>query len=187
MTKKQLIKYLEQKQKETLSMCREQFDKLACEYQSEFEKKIELEKYASEISKAIANLEKQYYIFVKNVEHICEENKNFNVGFYHGYSSIPGFLGNWNTKSQVMDNLLHNMRDKSASKLKIEDDRIKALDAIKSEYSKLICNVQAMKNAKQAIDYLQSLGFEIDEPKNEDITALATPIDTKWLFIKKEE
>lgn len=69
---------------------------------------------------------------------------------------------------------------------------IKWLEA-KREEAIVIANVQNMKNAKLAMEYLTGLGFDltslIEEDKNPVTTALAVEVDTRFLFIggKKDE
>ena len=67
------------------------------------------------------------------------------------------------------------------------------ISGIKSNYANVIANVQNMKNAKLAMEYLTGLGFDltslIEEDKNPVTTALAVEVDTRFLFIggKKDE
>ena len=67
------------------------------------------------------------------------------------------------------------------------------ISGIKSNYTNVIANVQNMKNAKLAMEYLTGLGFDltslIEEDKNPVTTALAVEVDTRFLFIggKKDE
>ena len=60
-------------------------------------------------------------------------------------------------------------------------------------YRNVIANVSNMKNAKLAMEYLKSLGFDLSDlvkaDENPVTTALSVEVDTRFLFIggKKNE
>ena len=45
----------------------------------------------------------------------------------------------------------------------------------------------ACKNAKEAEEYVRSLGFELPVTENNGCTTLAAPINTAYLFYGKEK
>lgn len=62
---------------------------------------------------------------------------------------------------------------------------------IEKNYINVIANVESMKNAKTAVEYLEKLGFDLSaliEADNHPVTtALTVEVDTKFLFIGGEK
>ena len=69
--------------------------------------------------------------------------------------------------------------------------RSETLREIKKNYTNVIANVESMKNAKTAVEYLEKLGFDLSaliEADNHPVTtALTVEVDTKFLFIGGEK
>jgi 3-dehydroquinate synthase class II len=61
------------------------------------------------------------------------------------------------------------------------------LAGIEDNYRNVIANVQNMKNAKVALEYLKELGFDtsslIEADNSPVTTALSVAVDTRFLFI----
>ena len=59
------------------------------------------------------------------------------------------------------------------------------------EYRRVIINVKSLKTVKLGVEYLESLGFDLTELKEADqkplVTALSVPINTDYLFIKRDD
>ena len=64
--------------------------------------------------------------------------------------------------------------------MKLED---KSVVEVKKTYETVIQNVTALKNVKQALEYVKELGFEVPEeaPKQAD---LMVPVDARFLIVK---
>lgn len=62
-------------------------------------------------------------------------------------------------------------------------------DSIHRNYASLRGNIKLLKNAKEAVEYMKSLGINVSDLESLDVpttcTALSTNIDTKYLFISK--
>lgn len=62
---------------------------------------------------------------------------------------------------------------------------------IEKNYINVIANVESMKNAKTAVEYLEKLGFDllalIEADNHPVTTALTVEVDTKFLFIGGEK
>lgn len=110
------------------------------------------------------------------------------------YGSVTYKLNNLISKYEIRDGLLKEFEDKRTPLVKsIIARKNDLISGIKSNYANVIANVQNMKNAKLAMEYLTGLGFDltslIEEDKNPVTTALAVEVDTRFLFIggKKDE
>lgn len=190
MTKRQLIKWLEGKRDEAIrEVCSQATDTLNT-YYTDRNAKIELEETASEIADLMKQASDKVDAFRAKVKasypdaDIC--------GGYYG--SVTYKLNNLISKYEIRDGLLKEFEDMRTPLVKsIIARKNELISGIKSNYTNVIANVQNMKNAKLAMEYLTGLGFDltslIEEDKNPVTTALAVEVDTRFLFIggKKDE
>lgn len=94
------------------------------------------------------------------------------------------------TKRQIIK-WLESQSEKALAEVETQSE--KALKGITDNYRNVIANVSNMKNAKLAMEYLKSLGFDLSDlvkaDENPVTTALSVEVDTRFLFIggKKNE
>lgn len=190
MTKRQLIKWLEAKREEAIGeVCSQATDTLNT-YCTDRNAKIELKETASEIADLMEQISDKVDAFRAKVKASYPDADIF--GGYYG--SLTYKLNNLFSKYEICDGLLKEFNDEKTPLVKsIIARKNELISSIKSNYTNVIVNVQNMKNAKLAMEYLTGLGFDltslIEEDKNPVTTALAVEVDTRFLFIggKKDE
>lgn len=190
MTKRQLIKWLEAKREEAIGeVCSQATDTLNT-YYTDRNTKIELEETASEIANLMKQVSDKVDAFKAKVK-ASYPDADISGGYY---GSVTYKLNNLISKYEIRDGLLKKFEDKRTPLVKsIIARKNDLISGIKSNYANVIANVQNMKNAKLAMEYLTGLGFDltslIEEDKNPVTTALAVEVDTRFLFIggKKDE
>lgn len=190
MTKRQLIKWLEAKREEAIGeVCSQATDTLNT-YYTDRNTKIELEETASEIANLMKQVSDKVDAFKAKVKASYPDADI--SGVYYG--SVTYKLNNLISKYEIRNGLLKEFEDKRTPLVKsIITRKNDLISGIKSNYANVIANVQNMKNAKLAMEYLTGLGFDltslIEEDKNPVTTALAVEVDTRFLFIggKKDE
>lgn len=190
MTKRQLIKWLEAKREEAIGeVCSQATDTLNT-YYTDRNTKIELEETASEIANLMKQASDKVDAFKAKVK-ASYPDADISGGYY---GSVTYKLNNLISKYEIRDGLLKKFEDKRTPLVKsIIARKNDLISGIKSNYANVIANVQNMKNAKLAMEYLTGLGFDltslIEEDKNPVTTALAVEVDTRFLFIggKKDE
>ena len=190
MTKRQLIKWLEAKREEAIGeVCSQATDTLNTYYTNR-NAKIELEETASEIADLMKQASDKVDTFKAKVKTSYPDADI--SGAYYG--SITYKLNNLISKYEIREGLLKEFEDMRTPLVKsIITRKNELISGIKSNYTNVIANVQNMKNAKLAMEYLTGLGFDltslIEEDRNPVTTALAVEVDTRFLFIggKKDE
>lgn len=190
MTKRQLIKWLEAKREEAIGeVCSQATDTLNT-YYTDRNTKIELEETASEIANLMKQASDKVDAFKAKVK-ASYPDADISGGYY---GSVTYKLNNLISKYEIRDGLLKEFEDERTPLVKsIIARKNDLISGIKSNYANVIANVQNMKNAKLAMEYLTGLGFDltslIEEDKNPVTTALAVEVDTRFLFIggKKDE
>ena len=88
------------------------------------------------------------------------------------------------TRNYTADRFINNYNDSELVTLKRA--RRDKEDEIHREYLNVFNNAMLIKPAKR-VEYLKSLGFEVEELQGVTCTAVAVPIDKNNLFISTEE
>lgn len=87
--------------------------------------------------------------------------------------------------------IMKDFTDGTDALRQLKAKRSETLREIEKNYTNVIANVESMKNAKAAVEYLEKLGFDLSaliEADNHPVTtALTVEVDTKFLFIGGEK
>lgn len=158
MTKRQLIKWLEAKREEAIGeVCSQATDTLNT-YYTDRNTKIELEETASEIADLMKQASDKVDAFKAKVK-ASYPDADISGGYY---GSVTYKLNNLISKYEIRDGLLKEFEDKRTPLVKsIIARKNDLISGIKSNYANVIANVQNMKNAKLAMEYLTGLGFDL--------------------------
>ena len=110
------------------------------------------------------------------------------------YGSISYKLANMSSQAEIRSCLLKEFEDgRTEIRKGIKARKNEMIKGITDNYRNVIANVSNMKNAKLAMEYLKSLGFDLSDlvkaDENPVTTALSVEVDTRFLFIggKKNE
>lgn len=179
MTKRQIIKWLESQSEKALAEVETQSEKALNTYYAERNERIGLEDTATSIA---ALMQQAYSLTESFKEKVKAEYPGVDTlcGYY---GSISYKLGNMSSQAEIRSCLLKEF----------EDGRNEMIKGITDNYRNVIANVSNMKNAKLAMEYLKSLGFDLSDlvkaDENPVTTALSVEVDTRFLFIggKKNE
>ena len=164
MTKRQIIKWLESQSEKALAEVETQSEKALNTYYAERNERIGLEDTAT----AISALMQQAYSLTESFKE--------------------------KVKAEIRSCLLKEFEDGRTDIRKgIKARKNEMIKGITDNYRNVIANVSNMKNAKLAMEYLKSLGFDLSDlvkaDENPVTTALSVEVDTRFLFIggKKNE
>ncbi|MBO5921932.1 MAG: hypothetical protein J6Q48_06045 [Bacteroidaceae bacterium] len=186
MTKKQLIKWLENKQHEAIETAKEKFSEMMDEYITKRNEIMKLDETASQIAELISKADDIVDAWKKDIEKKCGVDTTVNY-----YSSLKSRLSYILTTEEVKKYMLYEFVDSSTSIRTIKKKNDEVIDGINKNYINVIANVQNLKDAKTGMEYIKELGFDLSDLLKADeqpiTTALSTPIDTRYLFIKGGE
>lgn len=178
MTKRELVKWLEGKRSEALSNVSDQYREALEAHDEALYKIIGLE----EVSKSIeGHLSAAYEVYTK-----WEKDNENHISVIHSSYSIGGMIERiLNYNGGVFKRMVDgDFEDFSPERERLRNEKNKVYDEIKRNYENLIINVQSLKNARVACEYLESLGFDISNiSEKEECTALAVEVDTRYLFV----
>lgn len=107
------------------------------------------------------------------------------------YTSLTTKLSDLSDKENIRMYIMKDFTDGTDTLRQLKAKRSETLREIEKNYTNVIANVESMKNAKTAVEYLEKLGFDLSaliEADNHPVTtALTVEVDTKFLFIGGEK
>lgn len=178
MTKRELAKWLEDKREEALANAAEQYRTAIKLHNESLYTLIELGAIAEVVR---THLENAYDAYAKWKE---KHKEDVNItSYYGGIGSQISSMLNTGIMATMIDRDIDDDTDERKALSKQYDD---VKSKINDNYINVIANVQSLKNAKLACEYLESLGFDITKvSEKEECTALAVDVDTRYLFVPR--
>lgn len=187
MTKKDLIKRVEAQRESVVSEVEDKKYEALVSYKEKIIEEIGLGEVASEIQKKFNEIDDKLRSWKAGLD------PDITVGDeYWGTMTrdiLPYISEPDSTKRNILTNDLRISDSKAYQKIRKKFDKTR--DNVNREYTNVIANVQALKNAKLGVEYLESLGFDLTKLKEADAkpltTALSVPINAEYLFFGREE
>lgn len=187
MTKKDLIKWVEKQRESALNEVKEKKCKALASCKEKIIEEIGLDEVANEIQKKFNEIDDKLRSWKAELDPDITLDDT-----YWGTMArdIRQYIGEPDsTKRNLLENDLRISDSKAYQKIRKKFDETR--DNVNREYTNVIANVQALKNAKLGVEYLESLGFDLTKLKEADAkpltTALSVPINTEYLFFGREE
>lgn len=188
MTKKDLIKWVEVQRESAVSEVEEMKRKALASCKEKIIEEIGLDEVASEIQKKFNEIDDK----LRSWKAGLDPDIALSDEYYWGTMArdIRQYIGEPDsTKRNILATDLRISDSKAYQKIRKKFDKTR--DNVNREYTNVIANVQALKNAKLGVEYLESLGFDLTKLKEADAkpltTALSVPINAEYLFFGREE
>lgn len=181
MNKTQLVKWLEQKQTESIDEVERQFSETLNNYITSRNTKVKLDELSSKLTSLFKKADGLLDEWLEQLSKV--EGLDINNGYYN---SMRRKMDGFTTQSNVTKWLEQEFSDNSDILKSMKKTRNDTISEIKRNYVNVIENVKGMKNAKVAVEYLEGLGFDLSHLKEADehpTTALVAQVDTRFLFI----
>lgn len=187
MTKRQLVKFLEQKQVDALENAEKAWKQAKENHKLQFENDVKLNQIAQSVTMLISQADD----ILDDWHSYIEGHPELGVEWVNTYGCLKYKLSELVTVSGIKTAMSKHITDRSLEKGQIEKRYAHVKNGITSNYTNVIANVQQLKDAKLGVQYLTELGFDLttllEEDKNPVTTALSVPVDTTFLFIPKSE
>lgn len=183
MTKKDLIKWVNKQKELALAEVDKKRSEAFASCKEKIIEEIGLDEVASEIQKKFNEIDDKLRSWKAGLDPditLGDEYWGTTTRDILPYISEPGA-----TKLRLLRCDLKISGSKVYRKIKKKFDEMES--RVNREYTNVIVNVQGLKNAKLAAEYLESLGFDLTKFKEVPLTtALSVPINTDYLFIGGE-
>lgn len=187
MTKRDLVKWLERKQSEAKKTATEAKDKKIDEIKETFYKELGIDDFVDRVvpifEKAFAEY-KSFYDKVENIDGVTISK----YGWKRGYYDIQAFTEKDNIRDSIIE-VIHYAD--TPTRTKINEVSIECV-RVESAYNTVIETVKNLPTAKDGIEYLKKLGFDISEiqpveQKKQLPATISVNVDVKYLLLNKEK
>lgn len=183
MTKKTLLKWIEQQEEKVLNDLDKKRDEAFDNCAEKVIKEIGLDEVASEIQHKFNEIES---ILTKWQDKLEKDIVLSSEYYGTTHERIKAYIaGPIATKNMLLTKDIRIRNSKAYVKIGKKYENLR--QNVRHEYSVLYANVQGLKNAELGMEYLESLGFDLTKLKEADAkpvtTVLSVPINTDYLFI----
>lgn len=185
MTKKQLIKWIEGKQSAALAQIDDQYQKALTDHKAVLYIELGIADLAAEIKPLLDKADALLSAWSeRHAERVTTTSEYYNSLRQRLYPFIS-------SENALYESIIaHEFRDSTPERKQLENRKSEMSREVKANYGNVIRNLEALANAKLGLEYLKELGFDVSEVVAMDekpvITALAVPVDTRFLFLAKE-
>lgn len=187
MTKRDLVKWLESKQSEAKKKALAAKDKKIFEIKEAFYKELGLDEFVDTVvpifEKAFAEY-KSFYDKVDNIDGVTISK----YGWRRGYYDIEALT----EKDKVRDSIIEVIHyNDTPTQAKINEVSFEC-KKVERAYITVIETVKNLPTAKDGIEYLKKLGFDISEiqpieQKKQLPATISVNVDVKYLLLNKEK
>lgn len=186
MTKRQLVKWLEAKQSDAKAEVEIQYATAEKAYFAQRDKALKINETVDEVFRLISEADTVVNRWKEGIEKV--KGIDATCGWY---ASLTRELSELSRKETIHLYITRDFQDNTDALRQLKAKRSETLREIEKNYTNVIANVESMKNAKTAVEYLKKLGFNLSaliEADNHPVTtALTVKVDTKFLFIGGEK
>jgi len=183
MTKKELLKWVEQQQEKVLDELTKKRNEAIDACANKIMEDIGLDDIATKIQAKFNEIEEMLSTWQAGLEKdIAMPPEYYNTTHW----KLQGFINGPKAMKEIL--LLRDIRIRESKAYQVIAKKYEELEVnIRHEYRTLYANVQGLKNAALGMEYLESLGFDLTKLREADAkpvtTALSVPINTDYLFI----
>ena len=187
MTKRDLVKWLERKQSEAKITAIKAKDKKIAEIKEAFYKELGIDDFVDKVvpifEKAFAEY-KSFYDKVGNVDGVTISK----YGWKRGYYDIEALTEKDTVRDSIIE-VIHYVD--TPTRAKIDEVSIECAK-VERTYATVIETVKNLPTAKDGIEYLKKLGFDVSEiqpvaQKKQLPATISVNVDVKYLLLNKEK
>jgi len=185
MTKKQLIKWVEDKKQDALVRVNERYKQALADHSAALHIELGLAELSASMKPLLAQADDLLMAW--------QEKWKERVSITCYWNSLHNRLYNYTKDDNALYHALceEEFSDTTDERRRLDQTRKDMEREVVSNYANVLRNVQALKDAKLGLEYLKELGFDVSEIIAMDqepvSTALAVPVNTRFLFLGKEE
>lgn len=172
MTKRQLVKWLEAKQSDAKADVEIQYATAEKAYFAQRDEALKINETVDEVFRLISEAD----TVVSRWKEALEKVKGIDTtrGWY---TSLTTKLSDLSDKENIRMYIMKDFTDGTDTLRQLKAKRSETLREIEKNYTNVIANVESMKNAKTAVEYLEKLGFDLSaliEADNHPVTTALT-------------
>lgn len=184
MTKREIIKWLDGKRSDALNSSNAAKMKAIADYKAKRAKDTNAEEVVRQVTELMAQANTIVNQWLRKVNQDFPDYKTGNT--YCSHLSTKTYM----PESSVRSSLLLHFIDTDMAIKSINTQYKDIAYGINRNYDAVIENVRVQPTNKAAVSYLKEIGFDtsdLEQDAKNPCTALSVPVDTRFLFFKKEE
>ena len=184
MTKREILKWLEEKERSTRQNLRTEYLQAYKTLEDEAVAELGVSALADQIE---AHFDEIHRLWTTLKERNCET-----PGLeFSRYICIENMFSTYRaSKGDTLKKLLYeDVFIKTAEMERLDANLTVTLNKIRENYRNVMAVVESMRKAKDAAAYLAKLGFDLTElnsAEKQEVTALTVKIDTSYLFLQQK-
>lgn len=185
MTKKALIKWAACKQQEALALVNERYQAALAVHNTALYAKLGIAEVAAEIHPLLSKADDLLTAWQERCRNV--------VGLQEYWHSLHSQLYKYTKDTNALFERLceEEFSDTTEERKQLDQQKREMFREVETNYRNVLNNLQALETAKLGLEYLKELGFDISELLSSEqkpiSTALAIPVNTRFLFLAKEE
>lgn len=172
MTKRQLVKWLEAKRSDAKAEVEIQYATAEKAYFAQRDEALKINETVDEVFRLISEADTVANRWKEALEKV--EGIDTTCGWY---TSLTTKLSDLSDKENIRMYIMKDFTDGTDALRQLKAKRSETLREIEKNYTNVIANVESMKNAKTAVEYLEKLGFDLSaliEADNHPVTTALT-------------
>lgn len=188
MTKRDLVKWLERKKSEAIDKAeRAKNEAITAAKELEY-KNIGFDDFLDDALPCLQEFIEKYGKFIDKVKTF----DGMSMSRYNWKFSYSDFVSSFSDRQDVRRNMEEAIHIDTKRYNKIKDDMYYNKRGVKSTYNTVIETVKNLPTAKDGIEYLKKLGFDISEiqpieQKKQLPATISVNVDVKYLLLNKEK
>lgn len=170
MNKKDLLEFIERVEEKALDSVKKRWKENIIKKENEV---------MSKYDKKIAMYQSSFNNFSTNLTNILTDMKeDLEISYQHSYNIQNGLINLKNIRNSIVSNSSFQ-----GEVQKLKDLRDKELKEVEFNYKKVYIVSKGMSSSKKIAEYLEGLGFDISNLKEDEMKYLSTDIDKTKLFV----
>lgn len=188
MTKRDLVKWLEKKKPEAIAKAERVKDEAITAAKELEYKEIGFDEFLEDAIPHLQRFIKKYGEFIDKVNAI-DGYMMSKYNYRYGYHDFVGYFGDIKTIRKNIEEVIHLDTERYR---KTRDNANSNRRAVESTYNTVIETVKNLPTAKDGLEYLKKLGFDVSEiapaEKKKQLPAtISVNVDVKYLLLDKEK
>ena len=188
MTKRDLVKWLEKKKPEAIAKAKMAGEKVIADTKELEYKELGFDEFLEDAVPDIQRFIKKYGEFIDKVNEF-DGIAMSKYSWHYGYSNFIAHFGDVATIRKNIEEVIHLDTERYR---KARDDAYSNRRAVESTYNTVIETVKNLPTAKDGLEYLKKLGFDVSEiepaEKKKQLPAtISVNVDVKYLLLEEKK
>lgn len=188
MTKRDLVKWLEKKKPEAIAKAEKAREKAIADAKELEYKEIGFDEFLEDAIPHLQRFIKKYGEFIDKVNAL----DGYSISRYHWNYGYNDFVSRFGDIATIRKNIEEVMRLDTERYRKARDDANSNRRSVELTYNTVIETVKNLPTAKDGLEYLKKLGFDVSEIQPAEVkkqlpATISVNVDVKYLLLEEKK